>query len=83
MRPGAEPKRQAVDATAVAGYFEALAELGYVDMPARADMITRAQLVADLRRLGLKSGMDVMVHSSLSKVGPVEGGAETVVDALL
>ena len=83
LRPGADPKRQAVDATAVAGYFEALAELGYVDMPERADMVTRTQLVTDLRRLGLKSGMDVMVHSSLSKIGPVEGGADTVVDALL
>jgi len=83
LRPGATPARKPVDATAVAGYFEALAELGYVAMPERADMITGAQLVADLRKLGVKAGMDLMVHASLSKIGAVEGGADTVVDALL
>ena len=83
LRPGATPARKPVDAAAVAGYFEALAELGYVAMPERADMITRTQLVADLRKLGVKTGMDLMVHTSLSKIGPVEGGADTVVDALL
>jgi len=83
LRPGADPKRETVDPAAVAGYFEALAELGYVDMPERDEMLTRQQLVKDLRSLGLQTGMDVMVHSSMSKIGAVEGGAETVVDALL
>lgn len=31
----------------------------------------------------MKSGMDVLVHSSLSSIGYVEGGAESVIDALL
>ncbi len=83
LRPGVTPKREPVDAAAVAGYFEALAELGYVDLPERSAMKSKAQLVGDLRRLGVRPGMDLMVHSSLSKIGPVEGGADTVVEALL
>ncbi|WP_238314740.1 AAC(3) family N-acetyltransferase, partial [Methylobacterium crusticola] len=46
-------------------------------------MIGRKELVRDLRRLGVTPGMDLMVHSSLSAIDFVEGGAETVVDALL
>lgn len=41
------------------------------------------QIVVDLRRLGLRPGMDVLVHSSLSSLGWVEGGAATVVAALI
>ena len=44
---------------------------------------TRAQLCAELRELGLRPGAAVMMHSSLSALGPVDGGAATVVDALL
>lgn len=36
-----------------------------------------------LRDLGLRSGNHVLVHSSLSSIGQVEGGAQTVVEALL
>ncbi len=64
-------------------YFAAHAELGYAALTDPAEMIGRRQLVRDLRRLGVTPGMDLMVHSSLSAVGFVEGGAETVVDALL
>lgn len=45
--------------------------------------LTRADIVADCRDLGLVDGDDVVVHSSLSSLGYVEGGASTVVDALL
>ena len=45
-------------------------------------MVTRQQLVSGLKGLGLREGGSVMMHSSLSALGPVEGGAETVVDAL-
>ncbi len=50
-------------------------------MPLRA--VTRRKLADDLRRLGIEAGDLVIVHSSLSSLGSVDGGAETVVQALL
>ena len=47
-----------------------------------APTITETDLRRDLRALGLKAGDEVAVHSSLSTIGWVEGGPETVVDAL-
>lgn len=44
--------------------------------------ITKRQLIDDLKKIGIKKGDSILVHSSLSKIGFVEGGAETVVDAL-
>jgi aminoglycoside 3-N-acetyltransferase len=46
-------------------------------------VVTRADIVAGLRRLGIAPGDVVLVHSSLSAFGYVEGGADTVIDALL
>ena len=40
-------------------------------------------LVKDLQSLGVKPGMSLLMHSSLRRIGPVEGGADTVIDALL
>lgn len=45
--------------------------------------VSSADLTAALRALGLAVGDLVMVHSSLSAFGHVEGGAATVVGALL
>lgn len=45
--------------------------------------IDKETLTQELRRLGVQRGMDVLVHSSLSSIGWVEGGAETVINALL
>ena len=45
--------------------------------------ITAAQIAEGLRRIGLRPGDLVHVHSSLSSLGYVIGGAEAVVDALL
>jgi aminoglycoside 3-N-acetyltransferase len=45
--------------------------------------LTRTDIVAGLRALGLAPGERVLVHSSLSALGQVEGGADTVIDALL
>jgi len=45
--------------------------------------VTRQDLVNGLRRLGLAAGDRVIVHSALSAFGDVEGGADTVIDALL
>ncbi len=67
----------------VTGYFAALAELGYVALLPEAESVGAEQLTADLLELGLVPGSDVVVHSSLSAIGPVRGGAETVIDALL
>lgn len=40
-------------------------------------------LVATLRQVGVEPGMTVCVHSSLSRLGYIEGGAETVIDSLM
>lgn len=48
-----------------------------------ARAFSRGCLTADLRRLGLRPGDCVMLHSSLSRLGWVEGGASTVVEACL
>lgn len=44
---------------------------------------TPATLARELRALGLSAGDVVMVHASLKAIGPVVGGAEAVVAALL
>jgi aminoglycoside 3-N-acetyltransferase len=44
--------------------------------------ITKQQLIDDFKKIGLKSGDSVLVHSSLSKIGFVEGGPSTIVNAL-
>ncbi|MEM9464525.1 MAG: AAC(3) family N-acetyltransferase [Actinomycetota bacterium] len=44
---------------------------------------TRTSLATDLTALGVESGMTLMVHSSLSRLGFVAGGAPAVVLALL
>jgi aminoglycoside 3-N-acetyltransferase len=45
--------------------------------------ITQPELVEGFRRLGMRPEMTVMVHSSMSAFGHVEGGAEAVIRALL
>ncbi|MCX5660873.1 MAG: AAC(3) family N-acetyltransferase [Planctomycetota bacterium] len=45
--------------------------------------VTQAQIEAALRELGLSTGDSVIVHSSLSSFGRVEGGADSVVGAVL
>jgi aminoglycoside 3-N-acetyltransferase len=44
--------------------------------------MTKAQLVRDLRRLGVTQGQTLLVHASLRSIGLVDGGAPTVVTAL-
>jgi aminoglycoside N3'-acetyltransferase len=78
-----EPNVRRVRPEWVAAAFRSLAELGYVQLLDPEKMLTEEALAADLRKLGLKPGMEVMVHSSLSKLGAVQGGAKTVINALL
>lgn len=44
--------------------------------------ITKQDIIDGLLDLGLKSGDEIEVHSSLSSFGYVDGGAETVISAL-
>jgi len=48
-----------------------------------ASPITRDDVIAGLRQLGLPAGAGVMVHSSLKSFGRVTGGAQTVIEALM
>ena len=41
------------------------------------------QILSGLRRLGVREGDVILAHSSLSSFGYVEGGADTVIRALL
>lgn len=43
----------------------------------------KEHLKSDLQEMGLQCTDALMVHSSMKAIGPVEGGADTVVDALL
>jgi len=44
---------------------------------------TVRSLADDMRRLGLQEGMNIIVHSSLSSIGWVCGGAQAVIKALI
>ena len=44
---------------------------------------TRIEIADGLRGLGIGEGDSIVLHSSMRSLGPIEGGAETVVDALL
>ncbi len=51
--------------------------------PSPVPEVTRADIAAGLRELGLPAGAGVMVHSSLSRFGRVAGGAGSVIAALM
>lgn len=46
-------------------------------------IITHARLVGDLQKAGLTSGDTVLVHSAMSKIGYLENGPGTLIEALL
>ena len=45
--------------------------------------ITRTDLIKRLREVGLRQNDNVIVHSSLSRIGLIEGGAEAFIEAFL
>lgn len=47
------------------------------------EALSRQDLVEGLRQLGVREGMTLEVHSSMSRFGYVIGGSQTVVDALM
>ena len=49
----------------------------------KGDILSVKDLVRDLQAIGIETGDTLLVHSSLSKIGYVEEGPKTVVDALL
>lgn len=53
------------------------------DFEGMGGKMNRAELIRELKETGLKEGMELEVHSSLSSFGYVEGGAETVIAALM
>ena len=46
-------------------------------------MLDYKKLVAEFKRIGLEEGDVVFVHSSFKSFGGVEGGPQTVIDALI
>lgn len=46
-------------------------------------IITKERLIADLHKIGIQQGDNVIIHTSLSKIGYVENAAKTFVDAIL
>ena len=46
-------------------------------------MVNRSDIIQALLNLGVRPGMGVIVHSSLKSLGYVNGGAKTVVEALM
>ena len=57
-------------------------QTGYAPPP-HAEQVTQADIVDGLERAGMRKGDTVLVHSSLSRFGYVDGGADAVIDALL
>jgi aminoglycoside N3'-acetyltransferase len=48
-----------------------------------AEPITREELISDLKAAGIAAGDIVMVHASLSQIGNVAGGPETVIHSFI
>ncbi len=46
-------------------------------------MYTKSDLISNLQEMGLTGKEAIMIHSSMKSIGDVEGGADTVVDALM
>ena len=63
-------------------YLELLARYGYVSI-AYKKVLTKKDIQNGLRRLGVKSGDKIILHSSCSSLGHVKNGPKTVCKALM
>ena len=48
-----------------------------------SNVFTKNDIISDLKKAGINSGDSVLVHAAMSKIGYLEEGPKTVVDALL
>ena len=62
-------------------YARDLERLGYIKLKYKT-VIGKADILAGLKKLGIKKGNRIIVHSSLASLGKVKGGPEAVIDAL-
>jgi aminoglycoside 3-N-acetyltransferase len=53
------------------------------EQAAKGEGLTLGKLIQELQYCGIKEGDSVLVHSSFSKIGFVEGGPKTFVEGLL
>ena len=44
------------------------------------NMYTKEELKQQLRNVGLTGKETILIHSSMKSIGPVDGGADTVLD---
>ncbi len=54
-----------------------------LDQKSRGGSITKEDLIKDLKRIGIGNGDTLLVHSSLSRIGYLENGPNTLIDALI
>jgi len=54
-----------------------------MDTPSEKTIVRQSDIEAGLREVGLRAGDVALVHSSLSSMGWVEGGTQTVIEAFL
>lgn len=64
------------------GAVEYLTEYGYLNTR-YLRVIDQMQIIASLEQAGIAPGDLVLVHSAMSQLGYIDGGADTVIDALL
>lgn len=73
------------DSRRIKGYVDAvqyLAEAGYLKAQNKA-VLTKEMIVRSLKETGVCEGDVLLVHSSQSGLGYIEGGADTIIDALM
>lgn len=64
------------------GSLQFLTQYGYIDLVS-SQSVTKSAIVQALKKAGIKEGDLLLAHTALSPLGVVEGGADTVIDALL